>query len=117
MYVPIYGEVNILRYLSRVGPNEHNYEKDENATEIDSILDTCYQILNASSAKTRQSLLRNLCGRLGKGANYLVGDQLSVADIALSSAVKQSQINASKDFNPSANQWLQNISKIVGYWK
>ncbi|GJQ71668.1 hypothetical protein Trydic_g11364 [Trypoxylus dichotomus] len=52
--VPILGEVNILRYLARV-TSSMNYESSK-PFELDSILDTCYTLIQAKTKTDRTPL-------------------------------------------------------------
>lgn len=104
VFVPIFGEVNIQRYLSRIGPNEFNYENESNPTQIDSILDNCYRIVKLP--KERKSIVKELTSALGK-QEYFAGDHLTVGDVAVWSIVKQLEL--AKEFNP---KWLQRVEKV-----
>ncbi|XP_052895292.1 probable aminoacyl tRNA synthase complex-interacting multifunctional protein 2 isoform X1 [Anopheles moucheti] len=112
-YVPICGEVNILRYLSRCGPREFNYEQQDNVDEVDSILDACYLLLNKQNIKQRQQILRTLGSKLGKAAGF-GGGELSLCDIAFTSAVKQVQRTIAKDINPNMAKCMGRVATVVG---
>uniref|UniRef100_A0A182WLT8 AIMP2 thioredoxin-like domain-containing protein n=1 Tax=Anopheles minimus TaxID=112268 RepID=A0A182WLT8_9DIPT len=112
-YVPICGEVNILRYLSRCGPSEFNYEQQDNVDEVDSILDACYLLLNKQNTKQRQQILRTLGSKLGKAAGF-GGAELSLCDIAFTSAVKQVQRTVAKDINPNMAKCMGRVATMVG---
>uniref|UniRef100_A0A182MCG9 AIMP2 thioredoxin-like domain-containing protein n=1 Tax=Anopheles culicifacies TaxID=139723 RepID=A0A182MCG9_9DIPT len=112
-YVPICGEVNILRYLSRCGPSEFNYEQQDNVDEVDSILDACYLLLNKQNTKQRQQILRTLGSKLGKAAGF-GGADLSLCDIAFTSAVKQVQRTIAKDINPNMAKCMGRVVTMVG---
>uniref|UniRef100_A0A182Q9I0 AIMP2 thioredoxin-like domain-containing protein n=1 Tax=Anopheles farauti TaxID=69004 RepID=A0A182Q9I0_9DIPT len=112
-YVPICGEVNILRYLSRCGPSEFNYEQLDNVDEVDSILDACYLLLNKQNVKQRQQILRTLGSKLGKLAGF-GGEELSLCDIAFTSAVKQVQRTVAKDINPNMAKCMGRVATAVG---
>ncbi len=80
---PVQGLANILRYLIReYSPSLYEGQGAERASEIDSWLDTVTNVLLASksSAKEKASIARKMNSRLG-GNGYLVGDQLSLADL------------------------------------
>lgn len=113
LYVPIYGEVNIIRYLARVGPSEYNYDNELNSFETDAILDTCYLLVRSVNTKERQALLRVLNNRLGKSDFYGDGT-ISVGDIAVSSTLKQTP-TALKELTPPMAKWLKTVTDIVGY--
>ncbi|XP_035785173.1 probable aminoacyl tRNA synthase complex-interacting multifunctional protein 2 isoform X2 [Anopheles albimanus] len=112
-YVPICGEVNILRYLSRCGPNEFNYELLENVVEVDSILDACYLLINKQNIKQRQQILRTLGAKLGKTIGF-GGEDISMCDIAFTSAVKQVHRTISKDINPNMAKCIARVTTVVG---
>uniref|UniRef100_A0A182Y0R2 AIMP2 thioredoxin-like domain-containing protein n=1 Tax=Anopheles stephensi TaxID=30069 RepID=A0A182Y0R2_ANOST len=112
-YVPICGEVNILRYLSRCGPSEFNYELQDNVDEVDSILDACYLLLNKQNVKQRQQTLRTLGSKLGRAAGF-GGAEMSLCDIAFTSAVKQVQRSVAKDINPNMAQCMGRVETVVG---
>jgi len=111
-FIPIFGEVNILRYLSRVGPNEYAYESSiVQAAEIDSILDVCHQFITVSTQKERSAILKKLNVRLGR-SEYFNGASLGVVDVALHSAVQQLNISA-KDLTPPLVNWQRRINDAL----
>lgn len=112
-YVPICGEVNILRFLSRLGPSEFNYERDENVTEIDSILDACYLLINKQNLKDKKQVLKTLSSKLGKTPGF-GGDEISLCDIATASAIKQVQKILAKDINPNMTKLITRVSAVFG---
>lgn len=65
--VPILGEVNLIRYLTRIIDSSLSYCSDPDSVEIDSILDTCHQILRSKTKTERASYLVTLNKSLGKG--------------------------------------------------
>ena len=56
--VTISGEANIVRYLSRVGPVEHNYEILNEVNRIDEVLDHCLILMNLKLVKDRQAVFK-----------------------------------------------------------
>ncbi|XP_058462966.1 probable aminoacyl tRNA synthase complex-interacting multifunctional protein 2 isoform X2 [Malaya genurostris] len=112
-YVPICGEVNILRFLSRCGPSEFNYEHHSDVNEADSILDTCYMLINKQNLKDKKQVLKTLSSKLGKTANF-GGEEISLCDIAATSAIKQVQKTLAKDINPSMTKLITRVSAAVG---
>lgn len=111
-FFAIVGEVNILRYLNRIGPNEHSYDMVSLAEsiEIDATLDLCTRLL-AAGLKERQVVLQELLKRLN-GRDYYGGEQVVLSDLAVSSSVKQ----LPKNLVPAPlSAWLARISPIVGY--
>nr|CAD7457345.1 unnamed protein product [Timema tahoe] len=90
-HVAVRGEVNILRYLTRLGPPQFNYELSdtpEDATQVDATLDACY-LLSRCAGKEQRALVGALAEGLGKKSFLAGGNQPSVADIAVWSALKQ----------------------------
>lgn len=112
-YGPLQGEVNLVRYLSRVGPNDFNYELVESSVnETDSTLDMCYLLVNAKDNRERQKQLRLLNSRLGK-QQYFGGNNATITDIAVSSSVKQ--LNIIKELTPAMKLWLNRLTSTFGY--
>lgn len=115
-FIPIAGEVNVLRYLSRVGPREFGYVDADlvQSIEIDSALDLCHQLFVAgNNAKERLTVLRALSSKLGQ-RSFFGGDEFAVSDIAVSSAFKQLTVS-SKDIAPNLNTWVKKASTLFGY--
>ncbi|XP_039964006.1 probable aminoacyl tRNA synthase complex-interacting multifunctional protein 2 isoform X1 [Bactrocera neohumeralis] len=112
MYVPIYGEVNIIRYLGRVGPEEYRYEDLPNCNEIDAVLDICYQLLRCNTSKNRASMLRALNLRLGK-QKYFGGDKITIADIGVHSSLKRLPAITSKDLTPTLTEWQKRVQLVT----
>lgn len=114
--VPVYGEVNIVRFLNRVGPSEFWYETDNHFAALnDSILDVCYQLSKKLSVKERQTFVSVLSQRLGKGQFYNDSSSLSVADVAVSSTLKKVFLNNPKEMPANLSSYLQKVSTIAGY--
>lgn len=105
MYVPIYGEVNIIRYLGRVGPVEYRYEQTPLCNEIDLVLDICYELLRCSTPKAKADVVRSLNNRLQK-EQYFGGSSLSVADVGVYSTFLRMKLGA-KDLTPALKAWLE----------
>lgn len=115
-FIPIVGEVNVLRYLSRVGPKEFGYVDADliQSLEIDSTLDLCHQLFTAgNNAKERLTVLRALSNKLDKHP-FFGGDEFAISDIAVSSAFKQLTVS-SKDIAPNLNNWVKRASNLFGY--
>lgn len=113
-YVPICGEVNILRFLSRCGPNEFNYERQDDHAEADSILDTCYLLINKQNVKDKKQVLKTLNSKLGKVSCFGGAGPISLCDIAATSAIKQVQQVLSKDINPNMAKLVTRVSEEIG---
>ncbi|XP_032592482.2 probable aminoacyl tRNA synthase complex-interacting multifunctional protein 2 isoform X1 [Drosophila grimshawi] len=112
MYVPIYGEVNIIRYLGRVGPNEYRYESSPLCNEIDAVLDICYQLLRCSTHKSQVAMVRLLDKRLQQ-QQYFGGDQMSVADIGVYSSLIRMPAITEKDLTPALLAWRKRAKLIT----
>ncbi|XP_063701071.1 probable aminoacyl tRNA synthase complex-interacting multifunctional protein 2 [Culicoides brevitarsis] len=112
-YAPLHGEVTLLRWLTRIGPPEFTYENSViDSIEVDSLLDICFLLINNSTdTKERLKYLRILNTRLGK-QKYFGGQSISIADVAVSSTVKQGFLN---DLTPALNSWLKHVSTYLGY--
>jgi aminoacyl tRNA synthase complex-interacting multifunctional protein 2 len=118
-YVPIYGEINIMRYLNRVGPKEFNYDKSSNAfqaTVDDSVLDMCYVLSQKETThKERQFYLQQLNQRLGKQKFFNGNDELSFVDMAVSSVLKQLSTKNPKDLPGNLPGFLARVSVKAGF--
>ncbi|KPU78430.1 uncharacterized protein Dana_GF24083, isoform B [Drosophila ananassae] len=112
MYVPIYGEVNIIRYLGRVGPAEYRYEGSPLCNEIDLVLDICYQLLRCNTHKTQVAMVRLLDKRLQQ-QQYFGGAQMSVADIGVYSSLIRMPAITDKDLTPALVAWRKRAKLVV----
>eukprot|EP00099_Drosophila_melanogaster_P021541 NP_648782.2 aaRS-interacting multifunctional protein 2, isoform A [Drosophila melanogaster] len=112
MYVPIYGEVNIIRYLGRVGPAEYRYEGSPLCNEIDLVLDICYQLLRCNTHKTQVAMVRLLDKRLQK-QQYFGGSQMSVADVGVYSSLIRMPAVTEKDLTPALVAWRKRAKLVV----
>lgn len=111
----INGEMNVLRYLMRIGPNEFAHESvPMQCSDIDATLDACHRLVRLKSgmAKEKQTILKFLCGKLGKN-QYFSGDVVTLSDIAVSSTLKQCA-NA-KELPPALAKWLAKVTDYVRY--
>ena len=80
---PVQGLANVLRYLIReYCPSLYEGQGAGRASEIDSWMDTVTNVLlgSRSSAKEKASVAKKMNSRLGANG-YLVGDELSLADL------------------------------------
>ncbi|XP_017086296.1 probable aminoacyl tRNA synthase complex-interacting multifunctional protein 2 isoform X1 [Drosophila eugracilis] len=112
MYVPIYGEVNIIRYLGRVGPAEYRYEGSPLCNEIDLVLDICYQLLRCNTHKTQVAMVRLLDKRLQQ-QQYFGGNQMSVADIGVYSSLIRMPAITDKDLTPALLAWRKRAKLVA----
>ncbi|GLV32443.1 aaRS-interacting multifunctional protein 2 [Carabus blaptoides fortunei] len=110
---PIYGEVNVLRYLSRVNSDiipAWNYESTGNGTDIDSVLDICYMLSKSRTKTERTSLLQLINGKLGKSQWLCNSERISIADVATYSVIKQ--VTNANDINVNLNKLLQRCEQV-----
>ena len=123
----IKGEVNILRYISRLFPSLLPYESLSPLAEVDAMLDTISSLVWAAP-RERQPLMRTLVTNLGKstflsgklsltlmtvfGAGLYLGNSLSVTDLALYSAIKG--LACEKELQPELTKWFGSISGQLG---
>ncbi|XP_075159553.1 aaRS-interacting multifunctional protein 2 isoform X2 [Haematobia irritans] len=112
MYVPIYGEVNIIRYLGRVGPAEYRYEESLLCNEIDAVLDICYQLLRCTTPKSKANIVRTLNNRLQKQL-YFGGEKMSIADIGVHSSLRRMPSITDKDLTPALIEWRKRVAKFT----
>ncbi|KAH8378821.1 hypothetical protein KR009_001664 [Drosophila setifemur] len=112
MYVPIYGEVNLIRYLGRVGPAAYRYEGSPLCNEIDLVLDICYQLLRCNTHKTQVAMVRLLDKRLQE-QKYFGGSQMSVADIGVYSSLIRMPAVTDKDLPPALLAWKKRAKLVV----
>lgn len=112
--LPIRGEVNLLRYLGRLGLNSLGYPSEDAQTtiQIDSSLDTCHRLLHVRTVKEKAALYRNLNAKLGR-STYFGGENINIIDIAAWSALKQIDINAAQDLTQNMAKWYQKIDSIL----
>lgn len=114
--IPVYGEVNIIRYLNRVGPNEFWYEADSHVANLsDATLDICYQLSKKPSMRERASYVQLLSHRLGKCQLFNDSPTMSISDVAVSSILKKLFGNNSKEMPANLASWLQRVSSVAGY--
>lgn len=112
-YVPLSGEVNVLRHLVQLGPSEFAtsaFPVQQNLA-ADAALDTIAQLAQKQSTKNRALLLKRLTILLGE-QEFFVNDLLTIVDVAASSLTKQQK--ATDVPTPLANH-LQRINEIVRY--
>lgn len=111
----VYGEINIIRYLNRVGPNEFYYEHDNHEANLhDQVLDISYQLSKKQDEKDRQKFVKQLGQRLGNSQFYNNSSSLSISDIAVSSILKKFYANE-KALPANLASWLLKVSSVAGY--
>lgn len=112
--IAIKGEINILRYLGRLGLSSLGYPSDDVVTtiQIDNVLDTCHRLLHVRTAKEKTSIYRNLNAKLGKGS-YFGGENVNIIDIAAWSVLKQACANPGSDLTQNLVKWFQRIEQLL----
>jgi len=103
----IKGEANIIRYFSRLFPSLLPYESLPNLMAVDNMMDSVSTLLWAVP-RERQPIMRTLAVNLSKNS-YLAGATLSIADLALYSAIRQ--LGLDKDLQPELMKWYLNVVK------
>lgn len=113
-HTPLMGEATIARYLARL--LSPAYDEDENivmATEIDTWVDGLSQLLDGEPAE-KTNVIKSLNSRLGKN-NWLAGDSMSLADVAMWSAMHQSGRSAKASGN--VKKWLDRCNEQAAFQK
>lgn len=110
-FIPITGEVNVLRYLMRIGPNEVGYTDVKNNLEVDSVFDLLYELALTSSKDHRGSILKRLSQRLAKKSSFAIGLP-NVCDIGALSIVRQS-IKGDSELPANIKAWYQGTQQIL----
>lgn len=115
-FIPVYGEINIIRFLNRIGPNEFHYEISNHEANLhDQVLDICYLLSKKHTDKERQQFVKQLSQRLGNNQFYNEATSLSISDIAVSSILKKLFAVDSKGLPANLVSWLKSISSIAAY--
>lgn len=109
-FVPIMGEVNLLRYLASVVPSLLSYTEEADSIEVDSVLDLCHQIVRAKTKTEKTNLLQSLNKSLGKSQWLLGRDSVGIADIAAYSVIQQ--VSNSSELNVNLGKWFQRCSTV-----
>ncbi|XP_041473577.1 aminoacyl tRNA synthase complex-interacting multifunctional protein 2-like [Lytechinus variegatus] len=105
---PIQGEVNILRYLSRLLTPAYDASDDIiTVANIDNFLDLASSTLLKGSSKEKAAGVRSLNSALGRGT-WLAGNSPTVADIAVWSALHQT--NLAKGAPSNVQKWLKSCA-------
>lgn len=103
------GEVNILRYLSRIHPT-FNYDALDKPYELDIVLDTCYRLVRAKTKTERSTLIQTFNKSLGKGQWLCGRNRMTIADVAAASAVKQV---AEGEIGVNLSKWYQRCQAVA----
>lgn len=103
------GEVNILRYLSRINPS-FNYDCLDKPYELDIVLDTCYRLVRCNTKTERSKLIQTFNKYLGKGQWLCGRNEITIADVAAASAIKQV---AESDIGVNLSKWYQRCQAVA----
>lgn len=110
---PIQGEVNILRYLSRLLTPAYDASDDiVTVANIDNFLDLASSTLLNGTSKEKAAGVRGLNSALGRGA-WLVGSGPTVADIAVWSALHQTGLASGAPSN--VQKWLKSCAALSDF--
>lgn len=116
-FIPITGEVNVIRYLMRIGPSEFGYDDSVEAInenlEIDAVLDLIHELLSTASKNGRTALLKRLSHRLGTQKAF-GGSANNVSDVAVHSALKQLNLNA-KELPANIKTWWEKNKTTLAF--
>jgi hypothetical protein len=119
-HTTIKGEVNILRYLSRLGPPVYNYELNTDpaiSSRLDGLLDTCYSLARCRTLEEQKLVISDLDGYLGR-AQFMAGEsEISIADVAVWSVLRQIDVQLQQDMSKNMKEWLQHCSQLLGFGK
>ena len=99
---PVHGEASIARHLARLLRPSYDSVGADVATRIDAWVDLARTLVDGN-AKERLAVMRNLNGALGR-SDWLVGGELSLADVAMWAAVQRSKQGGSATGN--VKKWL-----------
>ncbi|CAN8002478.1 unnamed protein product [Ixodes hexagonus] len=108
LQVAISGEVNLIRYVGRLLDPSYESVGPVGATEVDHWLDQAHHGLLHGKNKERQAVLKALNAQLGS-SHYVLGSSLSLADIALWSAVLQTDLLAGAPSN--VKRWMKVLNE------
>ncbi|CAH2307135.1 aminoacyl tRNA synthase complex-interacting multifunctional 2 [Pelobates cultripes] len=106
---PIEGEGNIARFLFSLFGHSFNAVT---ATLIDSWVDTAIFQLRDGSSKEKAAVLRALSTALGKSP-WLVGNELTIADIISWCAIQQS--GNSTALPPNVQKWMKSCENLTSF--
>lgn len=114
---PIFGEVNIIRFLNRIGPSEFFYETGDNHEILvsDTIFDTCHQLSLEHPIKERQKYVQFLSQRLGKNQFFSGASNISSVDIAVASTFEKLYGKNLKELPANLSSWLKKAASAAGY--
>ncbi|KAL1140780.1 hypothetical protein AAG570_000710 [Ranatra chinensis] len=104
--VPLWGEVNMLRFISRcVTPSPNDLKKK---MEVEVILDICYWLRRATTGKEVYAHVKTLSQILGD-SKWFDGEEVSVVDLAAWSAIKSSE---NPKLSKNLTRWFQQCEEL-----
>ncbi|KAM8960494.1 aminoacyl tRNA synthase complex-interacting multifunctional protein 2 [Pelodytes ibericus] len=106
---PIEGEGNIARFLFSLFGYTFNAVT---ATLIDSWVDMAIFQLREGSGKEKVAVLKAMSSSLGKSP-WLVGDELTIADIVSWGAIQQS--GTSTSIPPNVQKWMKSCENLASF--
>uniref|UniRef100_A0A6I8ND92 Aminoacyl tRNA synthase complex-interacting multifunctional protein 2 n=1 Tax=Ornithorhynchus anatinus TaxID=9258 RepID=A0A6I8ND92_ORNAN len=106
---PIEGEGNIARFLFSLFGQKHN---PVSLTLIDSWVDTAIFQLKEGSSKEKAAVLRAMNSALGKSP-WLVGNELTVADIVAWCALQQT--GSSNAVPANVQKWMKSCENLAPF--
>ncbi|KAJ1520258.1 hypothetical protein ONE63_004463 [Megalurothrips usitatus] len=112
-FTTVRGETNILRFLSRVGPSNFAYESGSDLSRVaqfDEVLDNCQRLARSHTVKEKQAIIRTFNASLGK-SEWIFGPQLSIADIAVWSVLKQQEPAAA--LTQTLSKWMERCNSML----
>lgn len=109
-HCPIRGEVNLLRYLKR---SLTATQDPVSEVQLDSLLDVCHRLSHAHTVRDKQLAVRTLNTRLGQ-APWLLGEVLSVADVAAWSALR---VISGVELSQNMSKWQSRSEYAFGVGK
>lgn len=105
----IIGEINFLRYVSRLCPNRFSYDGGD--MEIDSLLDICYLVIISKNKTQRAKLLQNFTNIISKQGNYMTKNSFGIIDVAAYSAIKQ--VSSNDEVNVALSKWMKKCENAI----
>lgn len=112
-YIPLIGEVSVLRFLARIGPSEFATTQYPLVDSVlaEAALDVVDLLAKQGDAKKRAQLWQQLSVWLG--SNQFFGNELvTLVDVAVSSVAKQQTFN---DVPKALVGHLQRVGSVVRY--
>lgn len=108
-HVPIHSEVNILRFLSRVGPDFYNFEAQPNVNELDKIFDVCFKLSNIETEGERAQLIDLLVKHLGQSLAATELKEVSLVDLAIYSTLSNNKKSLPKAHAQKITKWCKMV--------